>query len=246
MLDSISKLLELQDIDSRISELQEQLNRYPKIWDEMKEQLRKKTEKLEKAKSEESDHSKERRRIEMELRTGAEKLKKFQSQQMMIKSPKELTAIESQIQNLKKQNATNEKIGLELLEKDESVRQKISETQTDLDKLKEKAKTERDRIRKLVNEKQKEITHLKSERQKLVPSLEKSSLKIYTRANNRWPGNAIVEVRNGSCSGCFFALLPNKLIEVHQGDSIVLCDNCGRILSHDESFQPDAMDDDDF
>ena len=35
---------------------------------------------------------------------------------------------------------------------------------------------------------------------------------------------------NGQCSGCFMSLPSATLLEIRNGERIVECDNCGRIL----------------
>src|SRR5262245_43677967 len=127
MNSEISLLLDLQQIDQEWLELQDQLNRYPGIWDEVKDALRKKTEVVDQAKSAVEDHNKERQRIEKELRSTTEKLKKYQAQQMMVKTSKELTAINAQIDTLKKTITRLEELGLALIEKDESVKKRVAE-----------------------------------------------------------------------------------------------------------------------
>ncbi|MYF73975.1 MAG: hypothetical protein F4175_11535 [Gemmatimonadetes bacterium] len=43
-------------------------------------------------------------------------------------------------------------------------------------------------------------------------------------------GVAIVPVRKGACGGCYRQLSPQRLVEVRRADSIMRCENCGRLL----------------
>lgn len=232
----IELLLEVQQIDAEILELQSQLDQYPGIWDEVKRDLRTKTDAFERAGRLQTSHDDDRKRIETDLRDSLDKLKKYQAQQMLVKTSKELTAIDSQIESLKNTVARLEEEGRALVERDEKVRADLASTDSELSEAKAKAKVERERIREQVASKRSRIEFLQAERKKAVGRVPDHSFKLYERTRRRHPSDAIVAVRNGSCEGCHFALLPNRLVELHQGGaSMVRCDNCGRILSHDET-----------
>lgn len=233
----VERLIEIQEVDVELLELQEQLNLYPSIWEGMKAKLREKNEALEKAKAAEADHQAERSRIERELRTSSERLKTYQHQQMLVKTSKELTAITNQIETLKKNIGELEAEGTALIELDEGIAADIASAEQALNELKSEAREERERIRKQVASKKERIGQLQAARAKLVARVDPQALTTYDFVRKRWPKDPVVPVRQGSCTGCHYALLPNPLVAVHQAQTIVTCDNCGRILSHDETFE---------
>jgi uncharacterized protein len=54
---------------------------------------------------------------------------------------------------------------------------------------------------------------------------------IYDRlAQRSRDGIAVAEVVNGSCSACFMSLRPQILLEVRQGNTIITCESCTRIM----------------
>lgn len=234
----IAVLLELQDIDQRLAELHDQLNRYPQTWEEMKARVLKKTAARDEAVAERANRDAERKRIEQDLRLGSDKLKQYQTQQMMVKTAKELAAISNQIDSLRKSVTRMEERGEEILNTEKAVAEKIEKAEAELKDIKERARVERDRIRDQVAAKKNEIERLESDRKKVLARVEPSSMAIYDRVRKRWPSNPVVPVRGGSCTGCNFALLPNRLVVVHTDNEIVTCDTCGRIFSHDETFVP--------
>lgn len=234
----IQKLLEVQEIDAELLELQTQLNNFPAIWEEMKHRLRKKTEAFEQAAARDSNNESERKRIEAELRANTEKLKKYQAQQMLVKTSKELSAISTQIDGVKKTIQRLEESGTLLLDSSNEVQEKAEQAKAELDAQKDKARDERDRLRKQVSTKKARIAQLQAAREQLVGKVDADHLKRYETVRRRHPGDAIVSVRNGSCLGCHFAVLPNRLVVVRLGEEPVTCDNCGRILSQDEDYVP--------
>jgi predicted nucleic acid-binding Zn-ribbon protein len=237
----IALLLELQEVDQEIGQLQAQLNRYPVIWEEVKAELRKKTARVEEQRAMQERRHVERRKTEQDLRISSEKLRQYQSQQMLVKTGKELTAISGQIDTLKKTIARLEERGLQILEEDPQLAERIAAAEAELGVAKEHARTERERIRQQVAAKKDRIEFLRGERDKILPKLAQDALGLYERVRLRWPERPVVPVRNGSCTGCNFALLPNKLVDLHKNDALQVCDNCGRILSEDETYQPDQQ-----
>jgi len=234
----IAVLLELQDIDQRLVELHEQLNRYPRTWEEMKARVVKKTAAYEEAVADRTNRAAERKRIEQDLRLSSDKLKQYQTQQMMVKTAKELTAIGNQIDNLKKTMARLEERGEEILSTEKTVGEKIASAEAELKDIKERARAERDRIRDQVAAKKNEIAQLEGSRGRVLARVDQGLMAIYERTRKRWPSNAVVSVRGGSCTGCNYALLPDSLVKLHAEQDIVSCDTCNRILSHDETFVP--------
>src|SRR5690606_26627202 len=137
----------------RLYQLQEELNRYPSVWEDIKNRLKKKQDAWQKAVTTFEDRSAERRRIEQDLRISSEKLKQYQAQQMMVKTARELTALNNQMEGLKKSIARMEERAHELLNSDESLGEQLRTSEAEVRDYKEKAKSERERIRDQVNKK---------------------------------------------------------------------------------------------
>ncbi len=65
---------------------------------------------------------------------------------------------------------------------------------------------------------------------------------IYDRlAQRSRDGIAVAEVVNGSCSACFMSLRPQILLEVKQGNTIITCESCTRIMYIGTPVQTDAI-----
>lgn len=245
MHQAIPLLLEIQEVDQRINELQNQLNRYPRLWEEMKKELKKRTDQLAKVKAQEASLAKERQAIADNARLREDRLKKYQAQKMLVTNTRELNAVDTQIDSIKHDlNASAERDAALKLAEEQTAKEVLTAEEI-LAKLKARAVTERDRIRKLVGQKTKELELLKRDREKNLAKIDPAYLAIYETARRRWPDNPVVAVRTGSCTGCYFALLPNRLIEIHLGNDLLLCDSCGRILTEDEHHNSTAADSDD-
>jgi len=70
-----------------------------------------------------------------------------------------------------------------------------------------------------------------AERGTLLPKVLPTNLQIYERTKSKFPGDAMVAVAaNSSCGGCSIQVAAQLMVHIHQGDSLVKCRGCGRIL----------------
>jgi predicted nucleic acid-binding Zn-ribbon protein len=234
----VAQLLEVQILDREAIELQEQLNRYPGVWEQIKKKVGGLKAALEKAEGELDRHQKERKRIEQRLRLYTEDLRRNQAQQSKIKTPREYEAISKQIELLKTRISQLEEQGMSLLTKDDEVAKAVDVAKEAMKKGEELYHSEKNRIRGQFNEKKQRLDEIAAERARMVKEISPEAMEHYERINKRHPGSAIASVRGGSCTGCNFQLLSGVRIAMHSSDEIKSCETCDRILSHDEDYVP--------
>ncbi|WKZ57104.1 MAG: C4-type zinc ribbon domain-containing protein [Bdellovibrionota bacterium] len=70
----------------------------------------------------------------------------------------------------------------------------------------------------------------RGEREGLASQIEKTQLSLYNRIKSRYPSDAVVEVKQGSCSGCFVQVGSQTVVQILKGEAIARCPGCGRIL----------------
>lgn len=78
-----------------------------------------------------------------------------------------------------------------------------------------------------------ELEELKAKEAEAVPGLDQEILFKFQRIIQR-NSDGIVSVRNGVCSGCHMILPAQFANEVREGDSILFCPYCSRILFYEE------------
>lgn len=240
MLPEVRALMDVQELDNEVLELKEQLAKYPVIWDEVKNRLAKSKEACDRAEGNAERHKKERTRVEQRLRMFSDELRRNQAQQSVIKTTKEYEALNKQIEGLKAKISSLEEQGLDLISKDSDVEEAVKAAKAALKEVESVYLAEKGRIREQFNEKKGRLTGLETERARLASKVDAAILATYDRIFKRHPGSAIAPVRSGSCSGCQFRLVPNDLVQVHRKERMVTCPNCGRILSEDEDYTPEA------
>lgn len=69
-----------------------------------------------------------------------------------------------------------------------------------------------------------------TKRAEILATIDAAATSIYNRARDRFPQNAVVAIKDKSCSGCFQSLVAQTLMQVQRAESVIKCPGCGRIL----------------
>lgn len=85
-----------------------------------------------------------------------------------------------------------------------------------------------------------EIAELKSQEEKIVPGLGQEILFKFQRIIQR-NSEGIVAVKNGVCTGCHMILPGQFANEVREGENILFCPYCSRILFYEASTEGDQI-----
>lgn len=79
-----------------------------------------------------------------------------------------------------------------------------------------------------------ELVNINNQENEIIPGLDQEVLFKFQRIIQR-NSEGIVAVKNGVCTGCNMILPAQFANEVHEGDSILFCPYCSRILFYEES-----------
>lgn len=160
-----------------------------------------------------------RTRVEQEMYSGR------------IGSPKELAAMQEEVQVLERHQSRLEDQILELLEEAEHLDLQIRETGQQM----EVARTALDRHveahHKAVADADARIAEMTARRVGLASAVDEALLRRYDLLRERKGGLAVVAVRAGVCDGCHVAV-PERLSTrlERDPDLVAACDGCGRLL----------------
>jgi predicted nucleic acid-binding Zn-ribbon protein len=87
-------------------------------------------------------------------------------------------------------------------------------------------------LEKIIKETEKEETHYNKGAAAARSHVDERLLTSYDRIRKNYRnGLAVVPVERDSCGGCFHAIPPQKQSEIKLRKKIMVCENCGRILS---------------
>ena len=95
-------------------------------------------------------------------------------------------------------------------------------------------------LEKIIKETEKEETHYNKGAAEARSHVDERLLTSYDRIRKNYRnGLAVVPVERDSCGGCFHAIPPQKQSEIKLRKKIMVCENCGRILS--DSYLNDSV-----
>lgn len=225
------RLFQLQTLDSRIaaleatlaslddgSALQAQLEAAKVAEDEARSALHESQARL--------------RTLELELQSAVGKAKKLEQDLYSgrVTNPKELQAMEQDIQMLSRQRGRLEDEMLGLMEQIERMLEEVRRIETERQTKERDLEAHLQAYRQRREELSAELETARGEREAFAPQLDADLLRRYERLRSRKDGVAVVTIVNGVCGGCHFKLPERLVVDVKEVDVIRTCEECGRIL----------------
>lgn len=233
--ETMRPLLELQRIDSAIDRLNQRAAALPE-----QVELDRLTDELAAARKTHAERelafgavSRETAKFEAEVTTLTDKIKHENDRLYSgsVGSPKELTAIQAEIDGLRKRKNHVEDQLLELMEKKEEAEKLFQESTAQTDALAAQqaaATTARDEASLHIAA---DIETLQSERTALLPSIPAEAVELYEEVRPKKEGVAVAAYEHGVCRGCMVELSPVARDEIKRSDDpFVRCENCRRLL----------------
>ena len=172
---------------------------------------------------------------EVELQTCEGKVAKLKGQLPQVKTNKEYTAFQHEIDALNADNSLLEEEVLRRFDTIEETQREVQAQRTQLAEQQERVRAERTRIEREIVEIGEGITRLEQTRRELAPQVSSETLAVYERVLAGRHGLALVALVNESCGGCDRRVTPQIISEVHLGANLTTCESCNRILYTDEA-----------
>jgi len=231
LLDELDKLHEVQKIDAQIYQ-REQTMAAQDSGEGLKQQaivLLKRHDAAVKALHKVETEQKDR---ELELKGIEEKRAKVHTKLYggHVNNPKELGDLQKDEEMLDHQISALEEIVLVQMEQVESARKIVAQLAGELDAAKRRWKTTVAHTQAETKRLQGEIAALRPERERLAADIEKHILRRYDGIRQRAYGIGMVVTGNDTCPACHVRLDAHVINRLREGEELVLCENCGRIL----------------
>lgn len=235
MNEHIKKLIQLQNLDLRIINFEEQRQKLPEekekekiVYEDFKNQVSELGQELKNLKVKQKEE-------EVDLESKEEQVKKLQLQLYQVRDNRSYSALQNEINSIKADNSIIEEEILKILDEIDKREEELSEKKEGLDETKQHLDKHSSEIDREIEELDKQISGLKKERERFIPDIENSILDKYERIlKNKKDSLAIVPIKRGCCQGCFMTLPPQIINEVKMDNKIVICENCSRILYSEE------------
>lgn len=229
--DKLKALYQLQEIDSKIDQIQTLRGELPLEVKDLEDEVAGLQTRIGKIQEEISEKNQDIQSKKNEIINSTALIKKYEEQQMDVRNNREFESISKEIEF--------QKLEIELCEK------RIKEFNFDIEnktKLFEESKTRLDdrlidlqqkqsELDSIISETKKDEDELLAKSKKLSALIEERLVNAYKRIrNNARNGLAVVSVERDACGGCFNKIPPQRQLDIKTHRKIIVCEYCGRIL----------------
>lgn len=171
-----------------------------------------------------------RRDTERRLREHEDHLKKCKSQQSLVKTNEEYTAMVKEIANLETAIGDDEENILVLMDAVEGAENETATAHEAFKAERDKRLAERNTLQAKSAELATEVDRLTREKPRILSEISPALLKRYERVADRFGDLAVTRVQDEHCGVCRQQLPPQVAVEVRKNDQFITCQACGRIL----------------
>jgi len=230
MIQTIEKLLILQDRDKQIRRLRTELGHIEPQRQLLKTRAAGAQSGLESARHRVKELESRRKGLELEVQVKQQLIEKYANQQLQTRKNEEYRALAHEIEMCKEAIVKIEDQEIELMEQGEAVQKEV----VNYSRLAGDAKAlVEDQVAQLNTREEnlrKELAELEANREELSAAVDDVARARYERLVKSKGENVVVGVQHGVCGGCHMRLPAQILVTCQAQQELVACINCGRLL----------------
>jgi predicted nucleic acid-binding Zn-ribbon protein len=230
MLETIEKLLILQDRDQHIARVKNELARVEPERQTLTAKAASAMGGLDAAKQRVKHLESDRKKLELEVEAKKQQIEKYSLQQFQTKKNDEYRALAHEIETCKQAIVKLDDQQIELMEKAEVAQKEAVAANHSANDAKKLVEGQVAALGTREENLKKDLTELQANREQLLAAVEDSARSRYERLMKSKGGNVIVGVQHSVCGGCHMKLPAQLLVSARAQQEIVTCINCGRIL----------------
>lgn len=236
MENELKLLRKLQEFDLEIDEIHERSELLHASLEEQESLHHKLSEALNAQRAKLEETRTLMRQKELELKENSDNSHSHKDKQARVSSARELSAIEKEIDSLRRRRAQLEEEFESLSDAVTDAQEDVGEKQEKVDELEAELAKQRRAVTTEAGSADGRIDKLEKEREALKKEFSSSVAIIarYEFIRARLPGRVIVVARDGACSGCNMVVPPQTYNELINGQKVIQCPNCKRILYYDD------------
>ncbi|MBC8175168.1 MAG: hypothetical protein H8E82_05900 [Candidatus Marinimicrobia bacterium] len=233
----ISQLVQLQNVDSKLMELENLQGNLPAKVEHLSDEQNRLNISVSTKEERLQEIQLETRKLEGIVADNEVKLKKLQDQLYIVKTNREYDALMTEIDHLKLTIDDAEIRELELSEEKDRIEEELKIDTLKLEEISEELAIQKEMLEKTIASTDKEKQEFMSQRETIIPNIEPRYLSIYNRVRQARDGLAVVNVVNRVCGGCHARLTSQMISEIRSGTIVHTCPACRRFLYWD----PDTL-----
>jgi len=226
----VQKLIDLQQVDARMSALRAEIAALPKEVAQIEAKLAGSKAVVEKAQTAIKADDTARRKHESDIKDQQEKISKYRDQSLKVKTNQEYKALLTEIEHAEGEIRKSEDKILEIMVAADSRKDSLKQAEGVLKADTAENEKEKAHAREQTAEDEKQLAELTTKRNQLRTGISDETLAHYDRLLKS-RGSALAAVHGDQmCSACRVLLRPQVHQDVMKGDEIQICDSCKRIL----------------
>jgi len=230
MLETIERLLILQDRDQKIRRVQGELAHIEPQRQNLKTKAAAAQTELEEARLRVKQIESARKELELEVEAKKLMIARYANQQFQTRKNEEYRALAHEIETCKAAIFKIEDKEIELMEQGEAAQKEVLRCMQAANDARKLAEEQEARLGAREQNLQKELAALEANREALAVAVDDGARARYERLVRSKGENVVVGVQHGVCGGCHMKLPPQLLVTCQGEKELVACSNCGRIL----------------
>lgn len=234
--EQLKALIELQAVDKQLYDLTRQRHAKPAQIERLKTDHQHETQRVKELEAQLKALQVKRGSMEGDLAAKEGQVKKLQMQMYQVKTNRDYTALQREIESAKADNSVLEEEILKVMEQ-------VDQQKAAMATVTETLKGQEAQMRAAVVEVEREIAELdaaiarlQTARQAFAPRVEAKVLARYERILEKKEGLGLVpvKVQQEACSGCHMNLPPQTINEIRLKERLIACESCARLLYYPE------------
>jgi predicted nucleic acid-binding Zn-ribbon protein len=236
--EQLNLLIKLQEIDSDILSITEEIELLPNKLSEARIRLKDTKSSFEKISSDYALLEKKKKSKEDELEEIEEKINKLKAKSTEIKTNKEYEAHLKEIQNFENNKFKVEEEIISAMEKIDEFTKLLKKEEAQLKGVEEEFKREEKTLDNERNKLNSRMEAIKAKRNDMVVRIDKEIYGEYMDKIKSAGGVAVVETKDEVCMGCHTNIPPQLYNDIKSGENIYTCYHCNRFLFFLSSSKP--------
>lgn len=227
---NLQPLIQLHFLDREIAALNSRLSQIPIHMKEVDRKLERAQRHVQEKQTLIAENQKKRRDLEGDLALIETKRKKYKEQLDGVKTNKEYTALQHEIELVSQAIREMEDQILIHMEEAEAIKFQLEEAEKTKEREEKVLLEEKRVIQAEADRLEQEMNELRSKRQHWLGQIPPPIVEDYENLAGHRKGIALAEARDAICMECQMRIRPQLFQEIRRNDTIITCENCSRIL----------------
>jgi hypothetical protein len=237
MLETIEKLLVLQDRDRKIHRVKQELAQIVPERETLRARATATQMQLDTAKNRVKHIESERKRLELDVEAKRSQIEKYANQQLQTRKNEEYRALAHEIETCKADITKIEDSEIVLMEQTEAAQKEVARANGEANDAKKLAESQIAELGQREENFKRELAGLQQGRAELAAAVDESARNRYERLLKGKGDNVVVGVQHGVCGGCHMKLQQQLVVTCQAQKEIVTCSSCGRILYYTRDME---------